>query len=319
MHTPSRRIAFLFPGQGAQYPGMGADFAAHYPLAKQTFEEADDLLGRALSQEIFHGSRERLKETCTSQLALYVVCMALFRVIRQLFPDLTPDTAAGLSLGEYTALTAAGILPFSKGVPLVHARATAMHEACLKQRGSMEVVMGLTPLAVQEAIHSLASRTGSIPLWVANLNAPGQVVISGSVEALAALRPLLEQGGAKRILTLEVAGAFHSGLMQPAQDALAGPISQCALAPATCRLVMNVPGDFVHDTTTQRHHLLQQVTKPVLWEQGIRNMEAAGITHYVEIGPGKTLSGMLKRTLPHRPSITIEKIADLTCMESLYA
>lgn len=316
MSSPSRRLAFLFPGQGAQHPGMGADFAAHFPVAKQTFEEADDLLSRALSQEIFHGTREHLKETCTSQLALYVVSMALFRVIRQHFPDLIPDTAAGLSLGEYTALTAAGILPFSKGVPLVHARASAMHEACLKQKGSMEVVMGLTPLVVQAAIDSLALR--STHLAVANLNCPGQVVISGSSEALAALRPVLEQRGAKRILTLEVAGAFHSGLMQSAQELLAEPISQCVFEPPTCRLVMNVPGDFVHETSLQRHYLLQQVTKPVLWEQGIRNMEATGVTHYVEIGPGKTLSGMLKRILPHRPSLNIEKIEDISSMESLY-
>lgn len=315
----ARRIALIFPGQGAQYPGMGADFAAHYPIAKQTFEEADDLLGRALSQEIFYGTRERLKETCTSQLALYVVSIALFRVIRQLFPDLVPDTAAGLSLGEYTALTASEILPFSKGLALVNTRATAMHEACLKQSGSMEVVIGLEPGTIQEAINALKQQRGGPLPSIANLNAPNQVVISGSSEALLALRPFLEQKQAKRILTLEVAGAFHSHLMQSAQDALAGPISECAFKPARCRLVMNVPGDFVLDKETQMRYLLQQVTSPVLWEQGIRNMEQAGITHYVEVGPGKSLTGMLKRTLPHRPALNIEKIEDLTSMESLYA
>lgn len=319
MSQTARRIAYLFPGQGAQYPGMGADFASHYPIAKQTFEEADDLLGRSLSQEIFHGSRENLKETCTSQPALYVVSIALLRVIQQLFPDLPPYVCAGLSLGEYTALTAAGILAFSDGVRLVNARATAMHEACLRNKGSMEVVMGLEHAQVQEVVDGLTQgNTTKAPLWVANLNCPSQVVISGTLEALQKARPLLEQKGAKRVIALEVAGAFHSGLMKPAEEALSFPIAQAPFQKSSSRLVMNVPGDFVEDIATQRRYLLQQVTQPVLWERGIRNMSLNGVTHCVEIGPGKTLSGMNKRILPHLVSLNLETLTDLPRMESLY-
>lgn len=319
MSHSQRKIAYIFPGQGAQYLGMGADFASHFPVAKQTFEEADDLLNRSLSKEIFQGSQELLKETCTSQPALYVVSIAIFRVIQQLFPDIAPYTTAGLSLGEYTALTAAGILSFAKGLLLVNTRATAMHAACLQNRGSMEVVMGLEHAHVQEIVNTFTGgNTERIPLWVANLNAPSQVVISGSLEALKGVRPLLEQAKAKRVIGLEVAGAFHSGLMHSAQEILNHAIQECPFEKASCKLVMNVPGDFVSNLEEQKRYLIQQVTHPVLWEKGIRQMEQAGVTDYVEMGPGKTLSGMIKRILPERSSINIEKIEDLPKMESLY-
>lgn len=312
------RIAFIFPGQGAQYPGMGEEFARHYPIAKQTFEEADDLLGRSLSKEIFTGTKEALKETSTSQPALYVVSIALLRVLNRLFPEITPAVTAGLSLGEYTALTAAGILPFAEALMLVKTRANAMQEACLMQKSSMQVVMGLEPFQIQEAIDSLSERLKTAaPVWIANLNCPGQVVISGKLDALEHLRPFLEEKKAKRILSLEVAGAFHSPLMHSASMALKEPINACTFKPATSKLVMNVPGDFVDDQTLQRQNLLQQVTSPVLWQKGLHKMNEAGITHYIEIGAGKTLSGMLKRTLPTSTCINIENVSDLTQMETL--
>lgn len=319
MHHTQRKIAYIFPGQGAQYLEMGADFASTYPIAKQTFEEADDLLNRSLSREIFHGTRENLKETCTSQPALYVVSIAILRVIQQLFPDILPYVSAGLSLGEYTALTAAGILPFSKGVLLVNTRAKAMHEACLQNAGSMEVVMGLEHALVQEIVNTFTKgNTEIVPLWVANLNCPSQVVISGSLDALKGVRPLLEQARAKRVIGLEVAGAFHSGLMRSAQEALSDAIQECTFEQGSCKIVMNVPGDFVSKTDQQKTYLTQQVTHPVLWEKGIHQMEQASVTDYVEMGPGKTLSGMIKRILPERAAINIEKVEDLSKMESLY-
>lgn len=307
------KTAFIFPGQGAQYPGMGRDFFQSYSLAREVFEEADDRLENRLSQLIFTGDTETLKETRNSQLAIYVTSLAILKVLQHQFSPWVPFVCAGLSLGEYTALTASQRLSLAEGLSLVHARAHAMHEACLKTQGTMAVVMGLNGEEVLKAVEELRLPQD---LWVANFNCPGQVVISGTLKGIEAGSAALLKRGAKRILPLEVSGAFHSGLMRSAEEKLKEPLNQTHFQKSAIALVMNVPGDFVSQEEQIPHYLMQQVTQSVRWEQGVRAMAQAGIELFVEIGPGKTLSGMLKRIGVAAQVVNVETIQDLQKCEA---
>lgn len=300
-----KKIAFLFPGQGAQYPGMMKDFAEAFPIAKETFEEADDLLQKNLSALVFNGPAEELTLTKNSQEAIYVASMAVLRVVAEQFPDLLPAVCAGLSLGEYTALTASRKISFANCLPLVASRGAYMHEACLAFPGGMQVVLGLSADDVAKAIASLAN------VWVANVNCPGQVVIAGTKEGMETVMEPLKSAGAKRVLPLEVAGAFHSGLMQSARERLEPHIAKVSLRESPAALVMNVPGGLVRDLSSMRQHLIDQVTNPVRWEQGIRSMMDMEIELYIEMGPGETLKGMNKRIGVPVPTISIGKVEDL--------
>lgn len=310
------RLALLFPGQGAQYPGMGRDFADNYPVARETFEEADDVLGMSLSQLIFEGSPEKLRETCHSQLAIYVTSLAALRVAQSVVPIDAPWVCSGLSLGEYTALTASGRLSFPVGLKLVRERANAMQAACQEQRGSMAVVMGLDGELVAQTVNAL-----SLPqdLWVANFNCPGQVVISGTPRGLEVACAALLQRGAKRCLPLQVSGAFHSGLMRSAEIQLSKVMAHVPFQTSSVKLVMNVPGDFVTDEAQVSRYLVQQVTQPVRWEQGVRAMDQQGVTLFLELGPGKTLGGMNRRIGVGAPTLSVEKIQDLAALEDFFA
>lgn len=301
-----KRIAFIFPGQGAQYPGMGRDFYDLYPVARETFEEADDLLGERFSSLIFSGSPSELTLTKNSQLAIYITSSALLRTLEQQFPSLRPDVCAGLSLGEYTALTAAEKLSFAHCLPLVKARGKYMHEACEANLGSMQVVLGLDESAVERALLELNSS-----VWIANINCPGQIVIAGTPAGLEAAAAYLKEKGAKRLLPLDVAGAFHSGLMRSAQERLAPLITQAPFQKSATALVMNVPGNYVTEVSDMRHFLVEQVVSPVRWEKGIRAIEEKQVEGYLEIGPGKTLQGMNKRIGVTAPTLSIEKVTDL--------
>lgn len=304
----NKKFAFLFPGQGAQYPGMGKDFYDQFPVAKEVFEEADHLLNTHFSKLIFEGSSNELTLTKNSQIAIYITSMALLRVVQQQFPDLTPAVCAGLSLGEYTALTAAGKISFADCLDLVRVRAEAMHQACLEVKGSMQVVLGMTEEAVETVIREI---NPPHPVWVANLNCPGQIVIAGSLEALAYAGDVLKQKGAKRVLPLEVSGAFHSGLMLSAQQKLAVKIEAVSFQASDIDVVMNVPGDLTSSEEQMRQVLIEQVTSPVRWEKGIRWMMQQGVQAYFEMGPGKTLAGMNKRIGVAEPTYSIEKVTDL--------
>src|SRR5579872_4113797 len=297
--------AFLFPGQGAQYPGMGKDFFEQFTVARETFQEADDLLSEKFSDLIFSGSSSELTLTKNSQLAIYITSVALLRTLLQQFSSLRPDVAAGLSLGEYTALTASGKLAFADCLPLVKARGAYMHQACALTTGSMQVVLGLEEEKVIEALRDVKQ------VWVANINCPGQIVIAGTLTGLEAATIALKAQGAKRLLPLEVAGAFHSGLMRSAQERLAPLIEAAPLEKSEIALVMNVPGNYVTDIAEMRRNLVDQVVSPVRWEKGIRAMEAVGVNFYLEIGPGKTLQGMNKRIGAAAPTVSIEKIEDM--------
>lgn len=303
-----QKIAFLFPGQGAQYPGMAKDFFENFSIARETFEEADELLGRKLSSIILNGPADLLTETKNSQIGIYTASMAILRVLSKLFPTLKPSICSGLSLGEYTAITAAGMVQFTDAVPLVQSRGHYMNEACEQQQGAMAVVLGLDAEAVEALVKEV-----NLPkdLWAANFNCPGQVVISGTSRGIEVAAIAAKSRGAKRVLPLQVHGAFHSGLMQSAEERLAEHIMRTPIKESPVELVMNVPGDFVKDIFQIKQNLISQVTSPVRWEQGVRRMMEAGTDLFIEMGCGKTLSGFNKRISTATPILSIEKIEDL--------
>ena len=299
-----KKIAFIFPGQGAQYVGMGKDFYEAFSVVRETFDEADETLGFSLTDLVFKGPAEELTLTKNSQIAIYVMSVALWRVLKGQMPDVKPTAVAGLSLGEYTALTASGRLSFSEGIELVRARGLYMYEAGINHLGTMAVCLGMQPDEVATILEPIDGA------WIANLNCPGQVVISGTIEGVAAASTLLKEKGAKRVLPLDVSGAFHSGLMSEARDRLEEKISTISLEESTIDLVMNVPGDYVSEDEI-RGNMTAQVVAPVLWEKGIRAMEERGIECFIEIGCGKTLSGMLRKIGVKGETFSIEKVEDL--------
>jgi [acyl-carrier-protein] S-malonyltransferase len=303
-----QRWAFLFPGQGAQYPSMGRDFFETFAIAKETFQEADDILGEAFSRLIFEGTSAELTLTKNSQVAIFIVSAAIARTVKEQFPSIHPFVCAGLSLGEYTALVAAGRISFAECLELVSLRAAAMHEACECRKGTMHVVLGLNEESVAEVLGALQPNA---ELWIANLNCPEQVVIAGAQEKMAPAIDALKEKGAKRVLPLDVSGAFHSKFMLPAQEKLAPKIATVPLYMDSIELVMNVPGDFVKDLASIRHYLFEQVVSPVRWEKGIRAMMAQPVDVYLEMGPGKSLSGMNKRIGTNKPTLSVEKVPDL--------
>lgn len=300
-------IAFLFPGQGAQYPQMGRDFFEAFPVARQTFQEADDLLHMALSKIIFEGTEEQLTETRISQAAIFVNSMAIMRTLQDQILDLEPSVCAGLSLGEYSALCATHRLSFADCIQLVMQRGQFLNEACEHTKGAMSAVLGLNAPEIEEIIRSL---NPPHLVWVANFNCPGQTVISGTLDAVQVASAALKERGAKRIIPLQVYGAFHSGLMMSAQKKLSPLIAAASISESSIGFVMNVPGNYVEKTDQVKDYLTRQVTHSVRWEQGIRAMMEKDVSLFVEIGCGKTLSGMNKK-IGAETAISIDKVSDL--------
>lgn len=303
-----KKVAFIFPGQGAQTVGMGRDFYEKFEVARKTFEEADEILGYKISDIIFEGPNEKLVRTEYSQLAIFIVSVAIFRVVQSMVPALVPTMCAGLSLGEYSALFASGRVSFKDALQVVQKRASFMNEACEKTKGTMAAVLGLDVDTIRAEISSL---NPPHDIWVANYNCPGQTVISGSKEGVELAAGVLKEKGAKRVLPLQVHGAFHSGYMKEAQDKLAPHIAKLVLQESNTELVMNVPGNFVKEEDEIRKNLLEQVTHSVCWQQGIEAMRATGVDLYIEFGPGKTLSGMNKKMGVSDKTLSVNTIADL--------
>ncbi|MDP1608114.1 MAG: ACP S-malonyltransferase [Chlamydiales bacterium] len=301
-----KKIAMLFPGQGSQFQGMGKDFYETFSIARQTFQEADEILSYHLSRVMFEGPEELLTQTKHSQLAIFVNSVALLRTLQEQQPSLVPFVCAGLSLGEYTALYASGRIEMEEALRLVRVRAELMNQACELFPGTMAAVLSNLDASVIEG-----ALKGLPDVWVANFNCPGQIVISGSKEGVEAGSAVLKEKGAKRIIPLTVHGAFHSGLMQSAQEGLAPFIEKSSLIESSVGFVMNVPGDFVHSLDAVRQNLTNQVTQSVRWDQGILAIESKEVDLYLEIGCGKTLAGLNKKIGVRAPTISLEKVADL--------
>lgn len=303
--------AYLFPGQGAQYPGMGKDFFDSFAIAKETFQEADDLLQENLSRIIFEGPEDLLTKTLYSQLGIFVTSIAILRTVMQQMPGLTPFIAAGLSLGEYSALHASGKLGFKETLFLVQKRATFMNVACETTNGTMAAVLGINAAEIEKALQ------GSPEIWVANYNCPGQTVISGTVAGVDAAARLLKEKGAKRVIPLVVHGAFHSGLMQSAQESLTSFVLDAPIQDSSIHLVMNVPGTRVDSVEMIKDCLIRQVTHSIRWEQGIVAMAHEGVDRFIEMGCGRTLSGMNKKIGVSGETLSIEKVEHLELLGAL--
>ena len=282
--------AFVFPGQGSQFVGMGKDLYENNALAKELFDKADEILGFNITDIMFAGTDEQLKQTNVTQPAVF-----LHSVISALClgDDFKPAMVAGHSLGEFSALVAAGALSFEDGLKLVAARANAMQKACEANPGTMAAIIGLSDEKVEE-VCSEVSVDGQIVV-AANYNCPGQLVISGNVEAVNAACEKLKEAGAKRALPLKVGGAFHSPLMQPAKDELQAAIEQTEFAAPSCPVYQNVDAKAHTDAAEIKANLTAQLTSPVRWTASVQAMIADGADDFTECGPGKALQGMIGR------------------------
>lgn len=288
------KTAFLFPGQGAQTVGMGKDVAAAFPAAKALYDRADEILGLSLSKICFEGPEDRLTATDISQPAILVTSLAVLAAMRTTPAGqaLVPGAAAGLSLGEYTALAAAGALGFDDAVRLTHLRGRFMQEACDARPSGMVSLLGVDE-AQAEKICEAARPAGII--WPANYNSPGQVVVSGVKAACDRVVEIAESLGAQRAVPLTVAGGFHSPLMTPAREKLAAELKTLRFQELNFPVVANVTGDYYSGAASAADLLTRQVDGAVRWQQGIQKLIADGFDRFYEIGPGRVLTGLLKR------------------------
>jgi len=279
--------AYIFPGQGAQFPGMGKELYENFSLAKKRFEQANKLLGFDISSIMFDGSREDLQQTSVTQPAVFLHSVILSEIMGE---DFQPKMVAGHSLGEFSALTAAGALSFEDGLKLVSQRAQAMQKACDEVPGTMAAVLGLEDAQVEDVC---ASITGTVV--AANYNCPGQLVISGELAAVEAACEALKEAGARRALVLPVGGAFHSPLMEPARQELAEAIQSTTFHDPRCRIYQNVTGQAVMEKEVIKNNLIAQLTAPVRWTQSVQQMIYDGATSFTEVGPGKVLQGLVRK------------------------
>ena len=278
--------AFVFPGQGAQYPGMGKDLYDNSIEAKVLFEKANDILGFDITKIMFEGTVDDLKETKVTQPAIFLHSVLLAKTIK----DFKPDMVAGHSLGEFSALVANGTLTFEDGLTLVSKRAVAMQKACEIESSAMAAIVGLADDVVEEVCSSIDEVV--VP---ANYNCPGQLVISGSIAGIDRACEILTEKGAKRAIKLVVGGAFHSPFMEPARKELAAAIEATTFSTPTCPVFQNVNAEPVSDPTVIKENLILQLTSPVKWTQIVQNIIAAGATSFTEVGPGKVLQGLIKK------------------------
>jgi len=284
------KVAFVFPGQASQYSGMGKDLAGKYPAAKAVFDEADRALGFSISKLCFEGTEEDLKLTANTQPAILTCSVAVYRVLEE--KGLTPDFVAGHSLGEYSALVAAGALKFAEAVQLVRKRGTYMQDAVPAGVGAMAAIMGLSPAVVADVCKRAA---GSEICAAANLNSPDQTVISGHAGAVKRAVELASQAGAKRAVILAVSAPFHSALMMPIQQRLEKDLRDTDFSNLQLPLVTNVDADTTTSGNEAREALIRQVSMPVRWEESVRLLIDEGVNTFVEVGPGRVLTGLLRQ------------------------
>ena len=279
--------AYNFPGQGSQFTGMGKDLYDNNPIAKELFEKANEILGFRISDIMFEGTAEDLKQTNVTQPAIFLHSVILYKVTE----GLKPDMVAGHSLGEFSALVANGCLSFEDGLKLVSLRANAMQKACELNPSTMAAVLGLEDAKVEEVCASITDEV----VVAANYNCPGQLVISGSMKGIEIACEKMKEAGAKRALVLPVGGAFHSPLMEPARQELQAAIENTMFSTPNCPVYQNVTATGISDATEIKQNLITQLTAPVRWTQSVLQMVTDGATQFTECGPGNVLQGLVKK------------------------
>jgi [acyl-carrier-protein] S-malonyltransferase len=290
--------AYIFPGQGSQYPGMGKELYDRFPVAKELFEEGDRLLGFSISEIMFHGQDEQLKQTAVTQPSIFIHSCALATAAGE---DFKPSMVAGHSLGEISALAASGSLSFEDGLLLVKKRADAMQKACEANPSTMAAILGLDDAEVEKVCNQVSGTV--VP---ANYNAPGQVVISGTHEAVNEAIEQLKANGAKRAMPLNVGGAFHSPIMDSAREELAGALSDTNFKQPSCPVYQNATAKPATNPETIQRHLMEQLTAPVRWNQSVQAMIADGAETFLEVGPGTVLQNLVKKIDRHKTFKSLE-------------
>ena len=303
------KIAYIFPGQGSQAVGMGQNLCSHSKAARTVFDEADMLIGTKLSSLCFYGPEESLKQTIYAQLALFVTSVAALRVLQEVDAP-PPEAVAGHSVGEYAALYAAEAIDFQTGIHLVERRAQEMHRAALAAPGTMAAVLGLSSINVVEACAE-AEAAGAGVVQAANFNGGRQVVISGTAKGVARASDIAKLKGAKRVIPLNVSGAFHSKLMTPAVEAMEYALKDAQIQPATIPIVANLTADYERDSELIKTNLAGQIDHPVRWEETIGRLSEDGFETFVEVGAGTVLGGLIRRIAPEARIFSVADMAGL--------